>query len=197
MLAKTRTTQTYNQIAERFLERNRDRGRIKKNVVRFAQHLTQGSLVLDIGCGPGFDAKLLRDLGFRVVGIELSSQMIEVGKCHFPGLFVQADMEHLPFKAIADGLWVNASFLHVERDVIAQTLREFHAVLRPKGVIFINVKEGSGEGWEYGPYDETLPRWFTYWQAKDLECSLTSNGFRSVDFWSNGTWIKCCALREE
>ena len=196
MPAKIRTTQTYNQIAECFIERNRDRGPIKKNVDRFTQHLTQGSLVLDIGCGPGFDAKLLRDRGFRVVGVELSSRMIEVGKRHFPGLFVQTDMEHLPFKTIADGLWINASFLHVERDVVAQTLREFHFVLRSKGIIFINVKEGSGEGWEYGPYDESLPRWFTYWKAEDLECSLTSNGFRILDLWSNGTWIRCCAMKE-
>ena len=196
MPAKTRTTQTYNQIAERFLERNRDRGRIKENLDRFTQHLTQGSLVLDIGCGPGFDAQLLRDRGFRVVGVELASQMIRVGKRHFPGLFVQTDMEHLPFKPIAKGLWVNASFLHVERDVVAQTLREFRCVLRPKGVIFMSVKEGSGEGWEYGPYDKSLPRWFTYWKAKDLERGLTSNGFRTLDLWSSGTWIRCCALRE-
>ena len=192
MTSKHGTRQTYDQIAERYLERNRDRTRTRESMDLFAGYLQPGDRVLDIGCGPGFDSDLLQERGFRVTGIDLSSQMIEVGKRHFPGVFVQADMERLPFGEVADGLWVSASLLHIERPHVPPTLREFARVLKPGGVIFIAVKEGTGERWEYGPYDETVSRWFTYWDVDAFGAAVTDAGFRVLDLSSNGTWIKCC-----
>ena len=190
---KRRTTETYDQICDCFLERNSDRTRTAAAMGRFTPHLRRGGLVLDMGCGPGFDAALLRDRGFRVVGVELSGEMVRMGKRNFPGTFVRGDMEHPPFGTVADGLWVNASFLHVERSLASQTLEGFRRLLKPGGVLFLGVKEGTGEGWERGRYESSLPRWFTYWQAPDLERSLLEAGFSILDLWSDGSWVKVCA----
>ena len=195
--SKARTTDTYDHISESFHERNRDRTRVGESMDRFTRHLRRGGLVLDVGCGPGFDAELLRDRGFRVVGVELYRAMLRLGKGHFPGWYVRADMERPPFSAVADGLWVNASFLHAERGIAGHTLGELYHLLRPAGVLFLGVKEGAEEGWECGWYESTLPRWFTYWKAPDLERSLQDVGFRIVDIWSNGTWLKVCAIKRD
>ncbi len=193
MSTKAGTTQSYNQIAERFLERNKDRSKIEGNLDQFAQHCEANDLILDIGCGPGFDGDLLLAKGFRVIGLDLSSQMIKIGRRMFPYPFVQADMETLPFLQKIDGLWVNASLLHIEREAIPWTLREFCRVLKPGGNLFISVKKGVGERWE--PGDENAPRWFTYWRVEQLSAAVCGEGFHILDIWSNEKWVRCCARK--
>ena len=46
-----------------------------ERLIRVA-HLPPGSLVLDAGCGPGLVSGALLDAGHRVVGVDLSDEMI-------------------------------------------------------------------------------------------------------------------------
>ena len=191
---KKGTTQTYDQIAEIFFEKNKDRSQIEDNLNEFAKHCQANDLILDVGCGPGFDGDLLRSKGLRVMGLELSAQMIKIGKKRFSTPIVQADMEALPFQQKIDGLWVNASLLHLERNAVPHTLGEFYHVLKPNGKLFISVKKGAGEQWETG--DENAPRWFTYWADEQLGNVVTGAGFHILKIWSNHFWIKCCAVKK-
>ena len=195
MSTKGGTIRTYDQIAQTYLECKRDRNAILGNLNGFARYLRPDGLVLDIGCGPGFDSELLRERGFRAVGIDLSSQMIRSGKGVYPSSFILADMELLPLSQGADGLWVNASLHHIQRDSIPATLGEFHRVLKPGGVLFIAVKDGVGERWEVTPYDETVSRWFTYWSTGQLRSAVTAAGFEIRDLNRNGMWIECYAVK--
>jgi ubiquinone/menaquinone biosynthesis C-methylase UbiE len=193
MSTKTGTIRSYNQIAERFYENNKDRSQIEGNLDRFVHYCQPNDLILDIGCGPGFDGELLRAKGLRVIGLDLSNQMIKIGKHKFPFPFIQADMETLPILPKIDGLWVNASLLHIEREAIPETLGEFARVLKPRGTLFISVKNGEGEKWE--PGDENTPRWFTYWQEDQLKDVLNDGGFQTLEIWSDDVWMKCCAIK--
>ena len=193
MSLKTGTIQSYNQIAEVFYEKNKDRSKIADNLDRFARYCQPSDLIADVGCGPGFDGELLRARGFRVIGLDLSCQMIRIGKRMFDWPFIQADMEALPFLPGLDGLWVNASLLHIERSVVPETLNDFSSVLKPGGVFFVSVKNGAGEKWE--PGDEGVPRWFTYWREDALGEVVRDAGFQILDMWSNEDWIKCCARK--
>lgn len=190
---KTDTIHSYNQIAECFYENNKDRSNVEGNMDRFVQHCKPNDLILDIGCGPGFDGELLRAKGLRVIGLDLSKQMLQIGKDKFPFPFVQADMEALPVLPQIDGLWVNASLLHIEREAIPETLGEFARVLKPRGTLFISVKNGVGEKWE--PGHENTPRWFTYWREDQLTDVLQDSGFQILEIWSDDVWIKCCAMK--
>ncbi len=50
-------------------------------------NLLPGNRILDLGCGPGRDAKVFVDQGFQVVGVDLSPQMIEMAHPKFPRSF--------------------------------------------------------------------------------------------------------------
>jgi len=51
------TIASYDQVAEQYVARNHDRSVINESLNRFANYVTPDGLVLDIGCGPGFDAE--------------------------------------------------------------------------------------------------------------------------------------------
>lgn len=69
-------------------------------VALIADHVVfDGSTVLDLACGPGRHAVLLRDLGATVVGFDLSLPLLSRAKHRSttPMLVVRGDMRRLPF----------------------------------------------------------------------------------------------------
>jgi ubiquinone/menaquinone biosynthesis C-methylase UbiE len=176
----SRTRESYDAIAELFRARTSDRTWGRETLDRFAARLGAGRLVLDVGAGPGADAAELRQRGLRVISVDLSLGMLRSGLRAYPGPRVQADMARLPFRAIADGLWVNASLLHVARAQVPAVLRELRRVLRAPGILHVSVKLGTNDGWDTTRYGGENPRWFSYWQPEAFDAALAAAGFRIV-----------------
>lgn len=185
-LSVSSTIATYDEIAQDYLARRRDRGELRPLFHRFAAHLTPGSRVLDIGCGPGFDAAMLRQYGFQVFSFDLSWGMMQAGRTEFPGDFTQADMRYLPLAPVcADGLWLNASLLHLPRPDLLPTLQKMKKVLRPRGILFLTLKGGSGELWTAYPSPDSHTRFFTFWEAAELNETLQQAGYTVLEQWQN------------
>ena len=179
-ISKTETTwATYEAAATQYLERTRDRARVRPFVTEFSAYLRRGSLILDVGCGPGFDAAELRQRGHRVIGLDQAHAMLRLGREQHPGTYVRGDMRNLPFEARFDAVWANASMLHLDRHEFSTTLTGFHRVLQPRGFVALSVKEGSGGGWDTR-YGSKFPRWFEYWSEADIDSILKSHGFEVV-----------------
>ena len=187
------TIHSYDKIASAYLERNRNRTVIQEHMDRFTHHLKRGDIIIDVGCGPGFDTIILRSKGFKVFALDRSAEMIAKGRQEFQEAFVQADMRYLPFNNKINGLWVNASLLHLQRQEVSKTLCRFYQALLKEGILFISVKEGIGEGWDSCPYGGETPRWFTYWEEEQLDMLLKKEKFRIIESWSNagtkGKWL--------
>ncbi|MCX7016480.1 MAG: class I SAM-dependent methyltransferase [Candidatus Sumerlaeota bacterium] len=102
--------------------------------------LGEARLVLDLCCGAGRHLLLLRHLGARVVGFDLSRQLLETAAndlaAHdFPPSLVQGDMAHLPFSGAFD-LAINlfTSFGYFDSDAEnARVLREAAEALKRGG----------------------------------------------------------------
>jgi ubiquinone/menaquinone biosynthesis C-methylase UbiE len=154
----SRTRASYDAIAERGRERTSDRTWGRETLDRFAARVGAGRLVLDVGAGPGADSAELRQRGLRVICVDLSLGMLRSGLRDHPGPRVQADMAQLPFRSVADGLWVNASLLHVERARVPAVLRELRRVLLAGGTLHLSVKLGGEDGWETARYGDAHPR---------------------------------------
>jgi 2-polyprenyl-3-methyl-5-hydroxy-6-metoxy-1,4-benzoquinol methylase len=113
-----------------------------KELVREAD-LPAGGLVLDAGCGPGLVSAALLDAGFRVVGVDLSREMIERARkrCAPHGsraTFLQVsvfdrDLDRLgPFDAA-----LSRYVLHHIVDPTAFLSRQVE-LLRPGGVLVVS-----------------------------------------------------------
>jgi len=179
------TISTYDTVAGRDLELWRDRSAVREHMDRFAAMLTAYGLdrqpMLDVGCGPGFDTVIFRDLGLRVIGVDLSPSMLSVSRQDYPRSYLLADRRFLPVAPCIGGLWVSASLLHLNRSDIPTTLEHFASALLPGGLLYLSLKIGKGAGWDYQPYKR--PRHFTYWCSEGLDPLLEDTGQQIIDAW--------------
>lgn len=100
--------------------------------------LVPNSLVLDLGCGCGATLGLLRQAGYRVMGLDRQVQPGAVSEAgEDGGQIIRADVARLPLAAgSVDGLVCECvlSLLTDPQDVLRQCLR----VLRPGGVLLFS-----------------------------------------------------------
>jgi ubiquinone/menaquinone biosynthesis C-methylase UbiE len=87
---------------------------------------------LDIGCGPGKDAKHFTEQGYDVTGLDLSEGLLKIAKEYCPeATFVQGDIRKLPFPDKSfDGVFACASILHMEKSQLPIVLKETKRVLK-------------------------------------------------------------------
>jgi len=90
---------------------------------------------LEIGCGTGEWAALIRSLGRAPFGVDLSAGMLRYAKHRLP--VVRADAEHLPFASLMVPAVITI-MAHTDMPRYPDVLREVSRVLRPGGV-FVHV----------------------------------------------------------
>lgn len=139
------TIETYDTHAEAF-EASRAAYAQHDLIEQFRDDL-QGSQILEMGCGPGRDARIFVDAGYTVTGIDLSRSLLDIAKAKVPeATFHLMDATALSFEDQSfDGVWANALFVHFRHIDISRALHEAFRVLRPGGVLRFSVKKGSGE----------------------------------------------------
>jgi SAM-dependent methyltransferase len=91
-----------------------------------------GGMCLEIGCGTGVHAALVRELGWTPVGVDLSSGMLRHARGRLP--VVQADAGRLPLRDNSVPAVV-AMMVHTDMPEYPSVLREVARVLRPGGVL--------------------------------------------------------------
>ncbi len=120
------------------------------------------SRVLDLGCGSGWLAVFLARAGFRVVGVDVASRAIELGKTWAADECLQIDFQtqdisDLNFPAGYFGSVIaNSIFEHLTLDLAEKTLESLSNLLEPGG-LFLGCfdKVGTGPGEYYKLEDGT------------------------------------------
>lgn len=96
-----------------------------------SQHLRRGVL-LDVGTGTGTLASALRELGFRVVGLDPAYPMLTKARTRLGSAVAVAVASELPVAASSVDNTLFAHVLHLVPDLVG-ALREAGRVLRPGG----------------------------------------------------------------
>ncbi len=123
---------TWNRSAARYLGNATE---LTKHAVPWlldACQLTNRSHAIDVGCGPGHLANMMAQSGARVVGVDLSSEMIARAKLLFPDVtFRETHAESVPFQNdMFDVAVLNFVIHHLTRPEIA--CAEIRRVIRPE-----------------------------------------------------------------
>lgn len=101
--------------------------------------------ILDLGCGPGRDLCTLRGLGHRAIGLDGSARFVAMAGRSGCEVW-QQDLYALDLPAAHfDGIFANAVLFHVPRAILPRVLRELHAALTPRGVLFSSNPHGHNE----------------------------------------------------
>lgn len=184
------TVDTYESVAQQYRARHADRESVAGFLDRFLEAV-DGSRVLDVGCGPGWESATFAEQGYDPVAIDLTPAFLGMAQTVVAGRLVRMDMRQLALAdGSVDGLWACASFLHVPRAEAPDTLNEFHRVLA-SGPIGLAVKRG--EGTITGTTYETDDRQFILYTPDELRDMVTDAGFCCVDLTTEGGWIQCLA----
>ncbi len=145
----------YNVHAEDFREGTRGHD-VSQNIEALLRTIEGEApfALLDFGCGPGRDLKVLAELGHRAVGLEGAARLAEMARTHsgcevWQQDFLKLDLPDRRF----DGVFANAALFHVPSQALAQVLQQLHATLKPRGVLFASNPHGHNvEGWNRGRY---------------------------------------------
>ena len=135
--------QSYDSAARAYAEHlasELDRKPLDRHLLnRFAEAVRGVGLVADLGCGPGHVARYLDAQGVRMVGIDLSPEMIRVASELQPGIeFRAGDMRalDLPEGSLA-GVIAFYAIVHFQPDELGPVFREMRRVLSPGGLALL------------------------------------------------------------
>ena len=137
------------------------------------KHITNGSVILDLGSGSGRDLKYFSQQHDRVIGLDYSLSLAKIAHDHSHKPVIQADMRTIPFKQDAfDVVWSMAVLHHLQKQDVSTALMEIKRILKNKGKVFVSVKQGEGEE------ISNEGRFFAYYTVHEWERVLTSAGFK-------------------
>jgi SAM-dependent methyltransferase len=154
---------------------------VTDNLNHFVDLVGTEARVLEIGSGPGRDAAALEQIGLSVRRTDITGAFVE--RLRAAGYLAdQLDplrddlTDTLRGGAPYDGVWANASLLHVARESLPEVLARLADVTRPGGTLHLTLKEGDGAGWSVHGH-VGAPRFFIYWREDPLRAHLTGAGW--------------------
>ncbi|HEY2880517.1 class I SAM-dependent methyltransferase [Nocardioides sp.] len=180
--ARSATIRAYDVSAADYLEGTRELpATVAAAIGRFAGMVSQGGRVLEIGSGSGRDAAALERAGLFVRRTDITAAFVEILRSGGH----RADLVDPLYDDLADpaapgtpydGIWADASLLHVDRDDLPTVLTRLARATRRGGTLFVSVKEGDGEDWStHG--NVTTPRFFTFWRDEPLRSVMEAAGW--------------------
>jgi SAM-dependent methyltransferase len=172
----------------------------------FSKLIPPQGWILDAGCGPGHHSVYLGNLGFNVVGIDLSKEALQIAETikltntsFYHRNMMDTQLESEKF----NGVWSCASLNHTPRRLLIDIFNEFNRVLVPGGVLAVTVAIGERQHFDgFGRFFESLPNkdfvvslldrsgFVAVYIKDELSWSSTENSFISVN------WVTVCVRKK-
>jgi SAM-dependent methyltransferase len=174
-------------------------------ITAYAEAVGTGARVLEVGSGGGRDARALESAGLSVRRTDVSQGFVDLMRADgftadvldpLADDLTDPERPETPY----DGVWANASLLHVDRGDLPVVLRRLAEVTAPGGLLRFSVKEGDGERWSTHGH-VAAPRRFTFWRAEPLSAVVEGSGWDVeavvpyLGFQSEQTWLEVRARR--
>ena len=175
---ETKNSLVYDALGE-FLSRVEEKGRI-----------------LDLGCGSGRDSFFFLERGCYVDSLDGSEAMKREAERLF-GINVRlSDFLSLDEEEKYDGVWAQASILHLEEESLRKVLNLISRALKTGGVFYTSFRKGEVDGFENG-------RWYTNMTESRFSSLLPPN-LQIEKSWEgkdvrpgvNKTWLSIISRKE-
>lgn len=148
---------------------------------------TKGDIILDAGCGSGFDAKKLKAKGCRVTGIDCSEKMIQ--KLNSEGIECYVgDLESFHLDKEFEKIICSGATEFVED--FPGVLDNFHKHLSSKGIVVALIPKKNLIGYLYKLYHLAFNKiHITLRSRKQLEEYIQKAGFINSEFINASLWV--------
>ncbi|MDZ4867729.1 MAG: class I SAM-dependent methyltransferase [Alphaproteobacteria bacterium] len=147
-----------------------------KALATFLTALPKGAAVLDLGCGTGRDTRALIEAGMTVTAVDGAPEMAREAEKRL-GIAVRVQLfENLDDMEVFDGIWANASLLHVPRAGLPAVFARVYRALKPGALLYASFKSGGKDG------RDKLDRYYNYLDADEVTALLRGAGaWSSID----------------
>lgn len=173
----TTTIDFYNLNAERYFKSTVDAD-ISDCCERFLKYLMPGDEIIDIGAGSGRDIRYFFNRGYKVEGIDASSELCKLAS-EYTSVVVQCQtiQEWNPQRTYK-GIWANASLVHLSMEEIQDFIDKISDILREGGVAYFSFKSGIATG------TDSDGRFYTNVTEQEVEQIVKNNTeILVVDMW--------------
>ena len=120
----------------------------------FLSRIKEGGTILDYGSGSGRDSAYFINKGFSVDSLDGSAEMKAQAERLFGIKVKLSSFLSLEEKEKYDGIWAQASILHLEEHDLKTALTLIERALKRDGVFYSSFRKGEEDGYEKG-------RWYT------------------------------------
>lgn len=151
---------------------------------KFVDNLTGERSVLDIGCGVGYNLKILAELSADLSGLDISSEMLRYAsqRCPQARLYLSSLAEFETEKEF-EGVVMEA-FIHLfPRTEVEGVLDKVKSLIKPDGIgtLTTTISADSYEGFftkEGYPQERRFRR---FWKPSDLISTVEESGFKILN----------------
>jgi SAM-dependent methyltransferase len=151
---------------------------VLRDLDEFAACVGAGGHVLEIGSGPGHDARRLESRGLVVRRTDVTPAFVDLIRADgFAADLLDPLVDDLggPW----DGVWAHAVLIHVAREDLPALLVRLRAATRRGGTFYLSVQEGDGHAWLTRGH-VAAPRHFTFWREEPLRAALAAAGWEPM-----------------
>ncbi|MGG6893798.1 class I SAM-dependent methyltransferase [Rhizobium sp. BR 315] len=152
----------------------RERNLPQSRLDEFLAALPAGASILELGCGAGQDAVYLISRGFDVTPTDGSTELAKQAEALIGRPVRIMRFETLDAGAAFDGIWAEASLLHVPRSNLPNVFDRIRRALKDGGIFHGSFKAGDAEG------HDTLGRYYNYPSAEWLMALLSEGGWKDI-----------------
>ncbi|WDZ75103.1 class I SAM-dependent methyltransferase [Ensifer adhaerens] len=153
----------------------RDRKPPTERLGAFMRQLPPGAAVLDLGCGGGHDSVAMLEHGLDVTACDGSAELAREAEHRIRRKVEVVRFQEIDWLGRFDGIWAEASLLHVPRAELGDVLARIHRALRPGGILQASVKAGDAEG------HDRFGRYYNYPSPDWLRFCFEETGWSQVD----------------
>jgi SAM-dependent methyltransferase len=166
------TTSFYDDNAETYA--TRDRKPPAARLDAFLATLPEKARILELGCGGGQDCAYMLSRGFDVTPTDGSAELARQAEKLIGRPVKVMRFEELAAREEFDGVWAEASLLHVPRTDLLGILALIHNALKKDGIFHASFKAGTGEG------HDDFGRYYNYPSSEWLQELLVAGGWRDI-----------------
>ena len=177
------TQQSYQATAQQFADNVAHLAPIT-SIEKFFKLLPFNPKIIDLGSGSGRDAKIFTNMGADVLGIDYSSNLIDIAKLNAPlANFELMDIETMNFPASSfDGAWSACSLAHISKKIFPSVIKKIHFILKENGYFYLALKKGLGEILEHDSrYEGDFKKFWSFYEEEELK-NILGTYFKILEF---------------
>ncbi len=158
--------------------------------------------ILDLGCGPGRDLLAFKTAGHEAIGLDATPAFVEMAQQTGCEVWQQTFLDlHLP-DCYFDGIFANASLLHVPQGSMEPVLQKLWQSLATQGAIVLSMARGNQEGFVSRPSGQ---RFVSYWEYETLAPLVQAARFSIVEHYyrppglpqDQQSWVVIVAIKSQ